>query len=205
MVNGGASSDYDSDQPKGAVGSKYYDDIACRYDGLFLDQKSREENWIIGDLLGDYIAGKQVLDVGCGTGLLLDILDIPATHYVGIDPSGGMLRELWIKHPQHFTEQIRFEDVEDWAGEDYLTISLFGSMNYVDPDYFNQVFDELRQGKYFLMFYREGYIPVTYARAGGNGGGYDCSEYDGLIRAESIESFGDYYIVHNLDLNYENI
>ena len=48
---------------------------------------------VFGERLG------RTLDVGCGTGLPLDFELTPPAHYVGVDPSTGMLNALVAKHP----------------------------------------------------------------------------------------------------------
>jgi SAM-dependent methyltransferase len=59
------------------------------------------------------LEGKRVLDIGCGTGWLLDQYPklVPA-QYVGIEPSEGMLRRLVSKHPTFWNRilVVKFED-----------------------------------------------------------------------------------------------
>ena len=59
--------------------------------------------WLL--LTSRYLApGCKVLDLGCGTGLLLELLALQPEDYLGIDPSEKMLEELQRKFPEHETK-----------------------------------------------------------------------------------------------------
>lgn len=75
-----------------------YDAVAESYDSLFKDKASIEENRKIASMLFE-VSGI-FLDVGCGTGLLLDILKVSPDEYWGIDPSSKMLDVFRKKHPE---------------------------------------------------------------------------------------------------------
>ena len=136
-----------------------YDAIAAQYDSLHKDPKSLQEDLAIAGFLREYVApGCKVLDLGCGTGLLLELLALQPEDYLGIDHSEKMLEELQSKFPEHETKKKAFgaEDLEDVD----VAVSLFGPISYVDPDL---VFQLVSSGvNYFLMFYKEDYRPVTY-------------------------------------------
>lgn len=160
-----------------------YDQIAGVYDGLFTDPASLQENAEVIRLL-DYQGGS-VLDIGCGTGLLLDY--VKPDGYVGIDPSGEMLRRLWAKHPEcgpglplvevfadeqgeypptlsHRTVQTRFEEYVGPSVD--LVVSLFGAASYIAPEAVGRIPQMVNPGGgWFVMFYQEEYSPVTYERA----------------------------------------
>jgi ubiquinone/menaquinone biosynthesis C-methylase UbiE len=70
----------------------YYDDFSAGYE----TERGFGYHRMLDDLemqvVAPFVQGKRVLEVGCGTGLILARLARLATHAVGIDPSPGMLR-----------------------------------------------------------------------------------------------------------------
>jgi len=142
----------------------YYDAVAPVYDGLFTDIKSLRENAEAVALLGD-VTGESVLDVGCGTGLLLDYAR-PA-RYMGVDPSGAMLDRLLAKHPERRGDVVN-APLRSFVGDRVdVVVSLFGSASYLMDDELRRVPTLVRPGgRWLLMFYSEGYEPVTHAKTG---------------------------------------
>lgn len=140
-----------------------YDDIADRYDGLFCDERSKRENAEMFALLPRDVG--HLLDIGCGTGLLLDYLS--PDRYTGIDPSQKMLDRLKVKHPQYADGLIKSR-FESFHGGVYDTVvALFGSASYVNPSVLSRVEMMLNPGgRYFLMFYKSDYSPLTYVKTG---------------------------------------
>src|SRR5215471_1333600 len=74
-----------------------YDRLAGSYDQHFQRPVDQWEDERLARLLHPHVDGRWVLDLGCGTGWVLDHLD-PAA-YVGVDRSAAMLAELAAKHP----------------------------------------------------------------------------------------------------------
>jgi SAM-dependent methyltransferase len=75
-----------------------YDGLAGEYDEHYRRPVDQWEDEWLAEQLGPYVIGSDVLDLGCGTGWLLDHLK-PAI-YCGMDESPAMLAELVRKHPE---------------------------------------------------------------------------------------------------------
>lgn len=81
-----------------------FDRIAEGYDRLYSTAAAEgEDEWVANDLamIGASREPGPILDVGCGTGWLLDRMDIDPAHYTGLDVSEAMLLEAQRKHPRH--------------------------------------------------------------------------------------------------------
>lgn len=86
--------------PRTASGiASAYDEVATDWDrtlGATADERA-ELTELIGSL--GRFTKKRVLDIGCGTGLALDLRITESVRYVGVDPSQGMLNTLVMKYP----------------------------------------------------------------------------------------------------------
>jgi 2-polyprenyl-3-methyl-5-hydroxy-6-metoxy-1,4-benzoquinol methylase len=143
-----------------------YDVIAPAYDAAFADPASLAENAEVMDVVGD-VTGQSVLDIGCGTGLFLEYAT-PAA-YIGIDPSPGMLECFRSKHPTYAEDVIpcKFEEFVPLPDGYDCIVCLFGSANYISPAYIAAIPQLVRPGgRWIVMFYQDGYQPVTYQRTG---------------------------------------
>lgn len=105
----------------------YYDKIAEEYDSMYEDEiSSLEDEFMVSYLLPIFDQYRRedgehcnVLDVGCGTGWVIDRFeDIPPSNYIGVDPSGGMVKVADRKHKLHMfsvddpnVEQMEWSDV----------------------------------------------------------------------------------------------
>ena len=107
-----------------------YDAIAEDYDSLFKDKASIEENSKIASMLFD-VPGI-ILDVGCGTGLFLDILKVSSDEYFGIDPSNKKLEIFRKKHPGYHNLCIPFEMLNLKFVVFNTIVALFGSASYIE-------------------------------------------------------------------------
>lgn len=132
-----------------------YNKIAWSYDDGYKDLFSRAEEHVVGNLLSALVDsgnGGGVLDMGCGTGLLLDLLrsiEGIGSRYHGYDISQAMLDVAKAKRP-HFEDLGRYQCLahEDIDPRDYndmeFHFSLFGSPSYSELDTFLTIVKELR-------------------------------------------------------------
>lgn len=137
-----------------------YDDIASKYDTLFRDETSLVENREVGEMLPPLTG--MTLDIGCGTGLLTEISNVSSKHYLGIDPSNGMLEQFKKKRPE-FKRSLICEPFDGKVLGRYSfknIISLFGSPSYLSENAILSISNSA--ARKFLMFYKEEYHPITY-------------------------------------------
>ena len=171
-----------------------YDVIADKYDTLFIDESSLAENVEVGEMLRP-LSGS-VLDIGCGTGLLIEITPIMPENYFGIDPSTKMLANFKRKHPNYKNLRCAAYDgyVVDCNKYDNI-VALFGSASYLD----NKALLKLAMSdkRKFLMFYKDDYHPVTYEKCGVefHHSKHSKKMLSAIFNKNRIEEFGNYLIV----------
>jgi ubiquinone/menaquinone biosynthesis C-methylase UbiE len=169
-----------------------YDAAASVYDSLWSEPKDKADDAEMVKRAGVY---GRTLDIGCGTGLLLDHVMMEPGQYLGIDPSAGMLEEFRRRHPDHHAVQTPLESLHLNEYVDCV-VSLWGSMSYVPPDVAHRAKRFLRKGgTYFLMFFKPGYEPQTHVRTGIEAPYWDFMQYkmNGIV-----EEYGDYVILRGV-------
>ena len=140
-----------------------YDVIADKYDTIFIDASSIAENAEVGEMLVPLHGS--VLDIGCGTGLLTEIAPVIPEKYFGIDPSAKMLANFRLKHPSYKNLKCAAYDGYNVDCNKYDNIvALFGSASYLENKALLRL--AMSDKRKFLMFYKEGYYPVTYEKCG---------------------------------------
>lgn len=142
-----------------------YDSVATEWDralGATEYERSRLRELVA--TLGTFTK-RRVLDVGCGTGLALDLEITQSVRYVGIDPSQAMLNELVRKyphpamvHPMTFADAIRRRVLN--ATRFDLVVALGGSASYFDDSDLDAIVDHAA-GPRLLSVYAEGHAPVV--------------------------------------------
>jgi len=145
-----------------------YDHLATVYDSMYdashcppCTQENDAVRRLIVKHFGFY--APRTLDVGCGTGLLLDMKVTSPDLYTGLDPSQGMLNALVLKHPKvtHLVP-ARLEDAvsaKRFVPKQFeLVASLFGSPSYIEPVAI-EALPSLTSDLLLLMHYRAGYWP----------------------------------------------
>lgn len=146
-----------------------YDEIATEYDRLFSPVDGDEKTGLIKMLGGNGGDAPMTLDIGCGTGAVLDLGITTANRYVGVDPSQAMLNELVLKHSGGQLAAVIPQRAEDaiagLRGEKFdLVIAAFGSASYLEAGVINEL-PSLCSGTLLLMTYGEGYVPGFYEAA----------------------------------------
>lgn len=172
-----------------------YDEIASKYDAFFIDKESIKENNEVSKMLSN-VSGR-VYEIGCGTGLLTELIKVPPVNYYGIDPSGEMLNRFIEKHPNYKYRVVQntFEyDFSDLNKYDWI-VSLFGSISYVNPISLKRIVDS--SSHHFLMFYKEKYHPVTYTLANVefNHFTFSLDDLKEVFYNSSVNEFNNYIIV----------
>jgi hypothetical protein len=140
-----------------------YDGFADEYDSIFADEESKTEDGEVLSHLPD-LTGLRVLDVGCGTGLLIDYRadEIEPERYVGIDPSTPMLNVFKKKHPK-YASRLTCSTFEDCAkGQFDVVVSLYGSCSYIHPDWIGRIKESIfAGGSYYCLFFAKDYEPIS--------------------------------------------
>lgn len=117
---------------RGVTIRTFYDARAAEYDTAYSNAEYRLEDQTVRRLIGEQLPDP-VLDVGCGTGLTLELADIPPDQYLGIDLSEGMLQVARTKYPGFKFRQGDGADAVR-SGRRFGTIlALYGVLSYM-PD-----------------------------------------------------------------------
>ena len=121
-----------------------YDGLATTWDLRHsMDEEEKHATVsIIRATFGDKLW--RTLDIGCGTGLPLDLELAEPVRYVGIDPSTAMLNALVMKYPNlagiHPMTYVEAERRRVLCGTRYDTVlALGGSASYLAPDEIEQL------------------------------------------------------------------
>ena len=133
-----------------------WDELAPCYDAGPGTPDHDYERDAVCTLIEPYVRqARSVLDIGCGTGFLLDRFEVPPALYTGIDISHLMLRRLVAKHPAH-VDSVEVCSFEEWYPvQRYdLALGLFGASSWILPEYLAKVPMLLNPGgRWILMTY----------------------------------------------------
>lgn len=175
-----------------------YDTIATEYETLFQEDSYHEQDLRMNNLVSVDLTGKRVLDIGCGTGLWLDLNPtVKPEQYMGIDPALQMLRIFTKKHPE-FRKSLMHEAFESfYFGQFDHIISIYGGVSYIKPYAIERIPKMLAPGgTYFLVFFKDTYYPVTHEKLH-----VEPTIYRGnfdLLNAPRLIDFDQYTIATNI-------
>ena len=107
--------------------------------------------------------GRDVYEVGCGTGVTFDRFHIVPTRYRGVDPSKKAIEQFKKSHPELsnrlFVNSFE-ESVNYWSKGSAVVLATFGAASYFMHQYL-EILTKSGQD-YFLMFYKEDYCPEQF-------------------------------------------
>ncbi len=135
-----------------------YDDLAPTYDSSYTAPQFTAEKEEVRRLIGPIGPDEQVLDIGSGTGLLLDLYpDLKPEQYTGLEPSVLMSKEFSAAHPAHRHRLVHcvFEDYWPWHKQFDVVLALFGAGEAV-YDIFKLRRMLKPQGRAYIMRYGQG-------------------------------------------------
>jgi len=112
--------------------SEIYDQIAPVYDQRYQSMMHRVEDQIISDVCSRlYRPGMNVLDVGCGTGNMIDVAMFEPSDYTGIDVSESMLSKAKRKFAEYENSFHLCDATKGLNGKWDLMVGVFGIVNYI--------------------------------------------------------------------------
>lgn len=126
-----------------------YDRHSFGYDMAYMSPADRAENVIVSEhirMIEDRPRGA-VVDLGCGTGLTLEMSGVHPLDYIGVDVSRGMLAVARRKFPGYAFTEADMLDVLSRAAYTGVrfsaAVSLFGSINHLLPEQQTLLFQTL--------------------------------------------------------------
>ena len=138
-----------------------YDEIATDYDRLWSPVDGDEKVGLLRLIESLGLDSPMTLDIGCGTGALLDLGITTPDRYVGLDPSQAMLNEMVRKYSKVAgVIPSRADDALQSLESTHFDVvaALFGSASYVSPGSLERVVRHSR-GVVVLMFYGTSFLP----------------------------------------------
>lgn len=171
-----------------------YDRIAGEYDDHYTDPKDILENNVIQAMLSRIITPEStVLDIGCGTGLVLDLVEIDPANYIGIDPSQAMLHKLSEKYPEHKVIHGTYE--EGAIDHCDVAVAIF-SGHYIDDEHKPRL---LKQAdRYMYMFAKPDYAPDWYYSQEEQEISKTLTDYDHLHEMFPLIAINNYLVAYKI-------
>ncbi len=132
------------------AGPLYDQKIAKKYDQFY---QTSETGLFLREFLPKHIQEGTILDIGCGTGWLLDYQRdiIKPENYVGVDISFPMAKMLKGKHPEY---NVVNGDITSITGKFNTGLGIFGPLSYMGYEEIKHI-NSIIDNKILLMGYNE--------------------------------------------------
>jgi len=137
---------------------QFYDSEAPRYDADYQQTVHHAEDRVMAGILRRMLRRRDVfvvMDVGCGTGKLIELTRINPCRYWGFDPASRMIAAHNRRYPRHRADCMQWRSL---TGVDQFefAVSLFGSLSHQADIWF--ALEMIRRkllpgGRVLLMFY----------------------------------------------------
>lgn len=139
--------------------AKTYGELASTWDGRYVDAQAVAENTAVFHHVLVLPEHGRVLELACGTGLLLDWVRVHPDRYLGVDISAEMVHEAKLKHPKH-TFIVGDMDTTNFPADSFAAVVLvFAGWSYsLQPNVALRTLHRALhdKGSIFLMAYGPG-------------------------------------------------
>ena len=168
-----------------------FNKIAKRYDDLYKKEKDIAiDNKIKKKVKG--LKNKFIIDMGCGTGHLLELINVKKEKYIGIDISHEMLKIAKKRYPGYKFIQKSVMDNSTLLPEKGIYIFLF-SLNYMDIKILNNI--KKGNGVIVVILTKERVNSKEHKEIYGNAGQeIDLTKIKEYIKIKTIENLSKDYI-----------
>ncbi len=148
----------------------------------------------VAQIFDNAFPGHDIYEVGCGTGVTFERLNLEPTCYRGVDPSKKAIEQFKQSHPELsnrlFVNSFE-ESVNYWSKGTDVVLATFGAASYFMRQYLEIL---AKSGQdYFLMFYNENYCPEEFKEM--HHFNYTDLELAGIFTDSEIIKINSYRII----------
>lgn len=164
-----------------------FDELAGKYDSLYTDSESKKIDYEVKKRLKK-IENVNIIDIGCGTGCLLDLIDIKKEKYIGVDISSKMIKRARSKFKNYkfkCTHEIPIDSTGVYVflySLNYIGIEIFKKLNYGSNVLGVILTDERMNSKQYKEIYEDMGIKIS------------LTKMEKYIKFTSIYKLSNYYI-----------
>lgn len=189
-----------------------YDQIADVYDSLRATPDCETQNLQMAHIIANYRKTHttgSIFEIGCGTGLLLQHIQIDKRLYQGIEPSRKLLEQFRANLPNYSRCVRRKAFEEDGLNFIYYdnVVALFGTASHIMLPYLKRLAEHRNQVGLFLMFFEDNWTPdflnipntcIPYFK-------HPIDELRMYFSGCEIVTYDTYVIVTNYNINWQEV